>query len=81
MPGRVEKARRRTARKRKYPAHFVSKLSDAAGEADETRVWLELALHCKYIDQNTFDDLDTRYDLVLGQLVKMMSGSEQWTIR
>jgi four helix bundle protein len=33
-------------RKRKYPAHFVSKLSDSAGEGDETRVWLELALHC-----------------------------------
>jgi four helix bundle protein len=28
-------------RKRRYPAHFVSKLSDSEGEADETRVWIE----------------------------------------
>lgn len=68
-------------RKRKYPAHFVSKLSGSAGEADETRVWLELAVHCKYLEKETFDDLDTRYDLVLGQLVKMMSEPNQWTIR
>ena len=31
-------------RKRRYPAHFVSKLTDCEGEADETRVWLEFAL-------------------------------------
>jgi four helix bundle protein len=29
-------------RKRLYKAHFVSKLSDSAGESDETRVWLEI---------------------------------------
>lgn len=68
-------------RKRKYPAHFVSKLSDSAGEGDETRVWLELALHCKYIEKSTFEDLDARYDLIIGQLVKMMSEPEKWTIR
>jgi four helix bundle protein len=68
-------------RKRKYPAHFVSKLSDSAGEADETRVWLELALNCRYIDETKFDDLDKRYDLIIGQLVKMMSKPEKWTIR
>ena len=68
-------------RKRKYPAHFVSKLSDAAGEADETRVWLDFALHSKYIDRETYDDMDGRYDVVLGQLVKMMSEPEKWTIR
>jgi len=34
-------------RKRRYPAHFVSKLSDSEGEASETQVWLELAVRCK----------------------------------
>lgn len=68
-------------RKRKYPAHFVSKLSDSTGEADETRVWLELSLHCGYVDKRTFDDLDNRYDLIIGQLVKMMSEPDKWTIR
>lgn len=60
-------------RKRKYAAHFTSKLSDSAGEGDETRVWLEVSLACGYIDQKSFDDLDSRYDEILGQLVKMMS--------
>ena len=68
-------------RKRKYPAHFVSKLSDSAGEADETRVWLDFALHCKYIDHETYEDMDARYDVIIGQLVKMMSEPEKWTIR
>jgi four helix bundle protein len=68
-------------RKRKYPAHFVSKLSDSAGEGDETRVWLELAFHCGYIDKTKFEDLDIKYDLILSQLVKMMSEPEKWTIR
>ncbi len=68
-------------RKRKYPSHFVSKLSDSAGEADETRVRLELALGCRYIDKAIFDDLDVRYDLIIAQLVKMMSEPQKWTIR
>jgi len=67
-------------RKRKYPAHFVSKLSDCAAEGDETRVWLELALHCLYIDKSQFDELDARYDLIIGQLVRMISEPEKWTI-
>jgi four helix bundle protein len=36
-------------RKRRYPAHFVSKLSDSEGEAEETRVWLEFARRCRYM--------------------------------
>jgi four helix bundle protein len=68
-------------RKRKYPAHFVSKLSDCAGEGDETRVWLELAHHCKYITEPQFTDLDQKYDLIIGQLVRMMSEPDKWTIR
>jgi four helix bundle protein len=33
-------------RKRRYPASFVSKLSDADTEAAETLVWLDFALRC-----------------------------------
>ncbi len=31
-------------RKRRYPKSFVSKLSDAEGEAAETQVWLDYSL-------------------------------------
>jgi four helix bundle protein len=68
-------------RKRRYKAHFVSKLSDAESEASETRVWLEFALRCEYLDKVQFDELDDVYDKVIGQLVRMLSAPEQWTIR
>ena len=68
-------------RKRRYPGHFVSKLSDSEGEADETRVWLEVSVRCRYITEEKFADLDGRYDLILGQLTKMHSEPEKWVIK
>jgi four helix bundle protein len=68
-------------RKRRYSAHSVSKLSDSEGEAEETRVWLELALRCGYITKTEADELDQTYDGILGQLVRMIEHPEQWAIR
>jgi four helix bundle protein len=34
--------------KRRYPAHFVSKLTDADGEQQETQHWLTIAFDCGY---------------------------------
>jgi four helix bundle protein len=68
-------------RKRRYPAHFVSKLSDCETEAEETRVWLEFSHRCGYISEAKFNDLDSRYDLVIGQLVNMINNPDKWTIR
>jgi four helix bundle protein len=68
-------------RKRCYVAHFVSKLSDSEAEAEETRVWLDIALRCHYISQEIFQDLDNRYDKILGQLVKMINSADNWTLR
>ena len=67
-------------RKRRYPAHFVSKITDSEGEADETKVWLEFSLAFGYIKQDLFDELDLKYDLVLGQLVTMRSHPEKWKV-
>ena len=36
-------------RKRLYPAHFISKTSDADTENSETEVWLDFSLSCRYI--------------------------------
>ncbi len=68
-------------RKRRYEAAFVSKLNDAETEADETRVWLEIALRCGYLAKNVVDELDAAYDKVLGQLVKMRNEPQNWVIR
>ena len=35
--------------KRKYPAHFLSKLTDADGELQETLHWLDTARACDYL--------------------------------
>ena len=39
--------------KRRYEKHFISKLTDADGEQQETQHWLETALDCSYIDETT----------------------------
>jgi four helix bundle protein len=38
--------------KRRYPAHFVSKLSDADGELQETFHWLRTAFCCEYLTES-----------------------------
>lgn len=35
--------------KRRYEAHFLSKLTDADGENGETETWLDFALDCGYL--------------------------------
>ncbi len=42
-------------RKRNYPAHFVSKLSDSDMENSETQVWLDFALACEYLNKTTHE--------------------------
>ena len=37
--------------KRRYEAHFISKLTDADGEQYETQHWIETAMECGYLDQ------------------------------
>lgn len=68
-------------RKRRYPAHFASKLSDSESEAEETRVWIEIALRCHYLTPEDANHLDLLYNGILGQLVKMIANKEDWTIR
>ena len=66
-------------RKRKYPKHFVSKLSDCEGEAAESQVWLDFALECKYISKDMYTELMGKYNQVLGKLVNMSLHPEKWS--
>ena len=68
-------------RKRRYPAHFVSKLSDSESEAEETRVWIEFGYKCKYLTVKEAKELDEAYNKILSQLVTMISGHQHWVIR
>ncbi len=58
-------------RKRRYPAHFVSKLTDSDGENSETNVWLEFAYECNYISKEVFLDLSGKTQEV-GKLINFM---------
>lgn len=67
-------------RKRRYPKSFVAKLSDSDGEAAETQVWLEYAFGCNYISQELFNELNTKYNHLLGMLVTMMINPDKWSL-
>jgi len=44
-------------RKRRYPKHFINKLSDADSENSETMVWIEFSEVFKYINVDFFNEL------------------------
>jgi len=58
-------------RKRRYPAHFISKLTDSDAENSETQVWIDFAFACKYIDKNTSISFTQRSEEV-GRLINHM---------
>lgn len=67
-------------RKRKYPKHFVSKITDSEGEASETQSWLQFSMDCGYITEEIRIRLDKDYDKLLGMLVNMRNNPDKWTI-
>src|SRR6188768_302147 len=51
-------------RKKKYPSHFVLKVSDSDTENSETSVWLEFAFNCQYISKEKFELMSIRNEEV-----------------
>lgn len=68
-------------RKRRYPAAFVSKLSDAETEAAETQVHAEIAFHHGNLTEQQFRRLDEYYDKIIAQLVRMIDAPDKWLIK
>ena len=58
-------------RKRDYPRHFASKLTDGDAENSESQVWLEYSLKCQYISEEIFNRLMKESDEV-GKLINYM---------
>jgi four helix bundle protein len=67
-------------RKRRYPAAFVSKLSDAEAEAAETQTWLQYAVACFYITTDQARPLYAAYDSIIGMLVTMIKNPDHWKL-
>jgi four helix bundle protein len=65
-------------RKRRYPAAFVAKLSDAEGEAAETQSWIQFAVSCGYLAAESGRPLYAEYDEIIGKLVKMITHPDDW---
>src|ERR1700712_466408 len=49
-------------RKRRFPNHFISKLTDVDMENSETQGWLEFSLACNYITKEIYDNLFSQSD-------------------
>jgi len=65
-------------RKRIYPKHFTSKMTDADGEATETSIWLDFALDAEYIDVETHKNLQNRYNEIGRMLNSMAMNPERF---
>ena len=67
--------------KRRYVAHFVSKLTDADGEQAETQHWLDTSLACEYISSEDHGRLFLKCKEIGRMLGKMMQEPEKWCAR
>nr|WP_294903360.1 four helix bundle protein [uncultured Lacibacter sp.] len=65
-------------RKRKYPAHFISKLTDADMENGETEVWLDFAHEYTYIDVQTYQKAYSLNEEVAKLLQYMINNPEKF---
>ena len=65
-------------RKRQYPAHFKSKMSDADMENSETAVWIDFAKDCGYITAQQHGQLSQVSTRVGRRIGAMMKNSEQY---
>lgn len=67
-------------RKRRYPASFVAKLSDAEAEATETQTWIRFAESCEYLPEVEASKLLSDYDAIIGKLVTMIQHPDHWKL-
>jgi four helix bundle protein len=65
-------------RKRKYPAHFVSKTTDADMENSETQVWLDFSLSCKYINKQMYLEFTERSEEIGKMLNHMIENPQKY---
>jgi four helix bundle protein len=62
--------------KRGYERHFVSKLTDADGEQQETQHWLDTALDCGYLTREMRDEIVSELDSIGRMLQSMINKSD-----
>ena len=65
-------------RKRRYPKHFVNKLTDSSAEESETEVWLDFSKDLKYISIEKHEYFMENYDEVARMLSSMIDHPEKF---
>src|SRR4030067_141837 len=75
---RSGRGREKGYRKRIYPKHFTSKMTDADSEASETCVWLDFAIDCGYISIEEFRNFTQQYEEVGKMLGSMIRNPEKF---
>lgn len=68
-------------RKRQYPKHFSSKMSDSDMENTETQVSLDFALRCNYISKEQYNSLIEKSEEVGKLLNHMVENPEKYMPR
>jgi four helix bundle protein len=67
--------------KRRYPAHFLSKLTDADGELQETNHWLTSVAACAYLSESEIQRLKDHASLVGRLLGSTINNYESFCAR
>ncbi|MBX2973282.1 MAG: four helix bundle protein [Flavobacteriales bacterium] len=67
-------------RKRRYKAHFVSKLSDSDAENSETQVWMKEALDLGYLELKDIEEIMTPSIEIGRMLSEMMDNPDKWCL-
>lgn len=67
--------------KRRYEAHFVSKLTDCDGENSETDTWLDYAKDCGYITEEEHRQLVRESEAVGRMLGKMLNDPASFLLK
>ncbi|SDT65309.1 four helix bundle protein [Mucilaginibacter mallensis] len=65
-------------KKRKYPNHFISKLTDADMENGETQAWLDASLACAYITNEKYMELNQQSEEVSRLLNYMINNPDKF---
>ena len=66
--------------KRRYEAHFISKLTDSDGENSETDTWLDFALDCGYLAQSDHLRLTAECKQIGSMLGSMLNKSKPFLL-
>ena len=67
--------------KRRYIKHFVSKLTDADGEQQETQHWVETAFDCDYLSEKQKNDWIEGYNKVGRMLNSMINKADKFCLK